>query len=40
MTGAPWARADGALTIDLDLPPLSPLVVEIGTPGSRGQAST
>jgi hypothetical protein len=31
VTGAPFAVADGAVTIDLDLPPLSPLVVEIDT---------
>jgi hypothetical protein len=33
VTGAPFALTDGELTIDLDLPPLSPLVVEIGTSG-------
>ena len=38
--GAPATLDHGELTIDLDLPPLSPLVVEIGTPGSRGEAST
>jgi hypothetical protein len=31
VTGAPFAVADGVVTIDLDLPPLSPLVVEIDT---------
>jgi hypothetical protein len=31
VAGAPSARADGVLTIDLDLPPLSPLVVSIDT---------
>jgi hypothetical protein len=31
VTGAPGATADGVLTIDLVIPPLSPLVVEIGT---------
>jgi hypothetical protein len=30
VTGAPSTWADGVLTVDLDLPPLSPLVVEIG----------
>jgi hypothetical protein len=33
VTGAPAALADGVLTIDLELPPLSPLVVEIDTAG-------
>jgi len=31
VAGAPAALADGVLTIDLELPPLSPLVIEIGT---------
>jgi hypothetical protein len=31
VAGAPAALADGVLTIELELPPLSPLVVEIGT---------
>ncbi|HEX4257685.1 MAG TPA: hypothetical protein VH089_21505 [Streptosporangiaceae bacterium] len=31
VAGAPSTLADGVLTIDLDLPPLSPLVVEIDT---------
>jgi hypothetical protein len=31
VTGAPASLADEVLTIDLDLPPLSPLVVEIDT---------
>ena len=31
VTGAPAALAGGVLTIDLELPPLSPLVIEIGT---------
>jgi hypothetical protein len=35
VTGAPATMAGGALTIDLDLPPLSPLVVAIGTTRSR-----
>jgi hypothetical protein len=30
VAGAPAALADGVLTIDLELPPLSPLVIEIG----------
>ena len=30
VTGAPSSWADGVLTLDLDLPPLSPLVVAIG----------
>jgi hypothetical protein len=38
VTGAPFALADGELTVDLDLPPLSPLVVEIDTAGSRARA--
>jgi hypothetical protein len=37
--GSPATLDHGELTIDLDLPPLSPLVVEIGTPGCRDQAS-
>ena len=35
VTGAPSALSGGVLTIDLELPPLSPLVVEIGTAGAR-----
>ena len=31
VAGAPAALAGGVLTIDLELPPLSPLVIEIGT---------
>jgi hypothetical protein len=31
VTGAPAALTGGVLTIDLELPPLSPLVIEIGT---------
>ena len=31
VAGAPAAVAGGVLTIDLELPPLSPLVIEIGT---------
>jgi hypothetical protein len=31
VTGASAALAGGVLTIDLELPPLSPLVIEIGT---------
>ncbi len=33
VTGAPFALTDGVLTIDLDLPSLSPLVVKIDTSG-------
>jgi hypothetical protein len=36
VTGAPCAMAEGVLTIDLVLPPLSPLVIEIDTAHSRG----
>ncbi len=35
VTGAPAIMAGGALTIDLDLPSLSPLVVAIDTTHSR-----
>jgi hypothetical protein len=40
VTGAPATLTDGVLTIDLELPPLSPLVVEIGidTGGGRQPA--
>jgi hypothetical protein len=39
VTGAPSSWADGVLTIDLDLPPLSPVVVAIGTTRSPVRAS-
>jgi hypothetical protein len=39
VTGAPATMAEGVLTIDLVLPPLSPLVIEIDTARSRGASA-